>query len=157
MSRSWASYITITAKFPAKIASLAGERWVPLTGKIQRGVSKMTKGESILGGTLGGATSRFVRLIRNAIVSGVAVVSMVVVYLVGAVSPYGMSALGLTGVTSLALATSAQPAQARRYRRHRRGRRRRRGRRWRGGWGWGPGIYLHFGPRRRRRRRRDWW
>ena len=85
--------------------------------------------------------------VRRGVVGSIAVASMLVIYGLGSITSYGVAALGLTGATGLALATSAQPAQAHRYRR----RRRRRGYR---GWGWGPGIYLNFGPSYRRRRRR---
>lgn len=73
----------------------------------------------------------------RAVVQGVAVVAMLVIYGVSSIGSYGLTALGLSGATALSLAATSQPAQARRRRRR------------------GVFIVLPFGGRGRGRRRRS--
>lgn len=81
---------------------------------------------------------RAARGFRRALVSGVAIIVMMVAYGVSTIGAIGTSALGITSVAAIATVASTTPASARRWRRRRRYR------------GYGYGY-----PYRRRRRRRS--
>ena len=81
--------------------------------------------------------------LKRGVIRGVAIATMLAIYLAGSIGSIAPTALGVAGVTGVALATTATPADA--YRRRRRKRR------------WYRGLYFRGydgGHRRRRHRRR---
>ena len=81
--------------------------------------------------------------LKRGVIRGVAIATMLAIYVGGSIGSIAPTALGVAGVTGVALATTATPADA--YRRRRRKRR------------WYRGLYFRGydgGHRRRRHRRR---